>query len=117
MVEAPVRSPNPITTDRHDVFEVLSNERRRLIMETLLEADQPMPLTALVDRIATAESVGRESAADSRRSIAMGLHHVHLPMLELAELVVCDYAHELVSAADVADTVVHHLARVRDESR
>lgn len=66
-----------------DLFELLADRRRRLVVHYLCEAEGPMAPLALARRIARAERPGEEPPRDEAlKRIYTGLVHVHLPKLD-----------------------------------
>jgi len=89
------------------VFDVLSDERRRIILSTLIERDGPVALSDLVAQVRRRETEfdpGR-GTTDERRRIAIDLHHVQLPALLGARLVDYDSDAETVSVTSTARSV------------
>lgn len=83
--DAAPRTDSDVNAD--DVFDVLSNARRRSVITYLHDADDVVELTELVDWIRTREP--DRSEEDHREAVAIALHHVHLP--KLAASGVIDY--------------------------
>lgn len=73
---------------RKSVLESITDERRRRILDVLLEASSPLPLDALAERLADVEDGVTDEAdvVDHR----IGLVHEHLPALEAADLLEWD---------------------------
>ncbi|NHN49782.1 hypothetical protein G9464_19620 [Halostella sp. JP-L12] len=83
--------PRNVLADRDDVssaldaaFDLLATERRRNALYCLREADDPVPLLELADRVADRED---ESPSDARERVAISLGQVHLPKLDDAGVV------------------------------
>lgn len=106
---------NGMDVDR--VFTVLSDERRRLILEYLLEGPSPATVSELVDHLVTAELNGHEHPDDLRDRIAVSLHHVHLPKLADSNLVDFDPEREEIDAREAVSAVEPCLALGRVEDR
>lgn len=83
--------PRNVLADRDDVsnaldaaFDLLATERRRNALYCLREADDPVPLLELADRVADRED---EPPSDGRERVAISLSQVHLPKLDDAGVV------------------------------
>ena len=90
-------------------FDLLATERRRHALYCLREADDPVPLLELADRIAEREA---DSPADDRERIAVSLGQVHLPKLADAGVVDFDSRDQYVAhrGDPVVDTFLDHAA-------
>ena len=70
------------------LFDVLADPYRRIVLSRLFEHDEPMSVDVLAAEVAEAtESWGAGAPAGDSRRIAVRLHHVHLPKLAAAGLV------------------------------
>lgn len=69
--------------DKDDVFSLLSNQRRRLVIR-FLHADGPMPKAELAERIAAVETDKpiNEISSQERKRVLVSLHQCHLSKLE-----------------------------------
>ncbi|WP_266078191.1 DUF7344 domain-containing protein [Haladaptatus caseinilyticus] len=68
-----------------DVFEVLTSPQRRAILYVLCQYPNPMNVSELGKRVATANCSGGDVVC--REQLVTTLHHVHLPKLEQFSLV------------------------------
>lgn len=85
-------SPEP-PLDPDEVFELLSNERRRGVIHFLKRADdEPLAVDALVDSIAAWEAGDEEVTSSLRASVYSSLVQTHLPRLDDAD--VLEYVEE-----------------------
>lgn len=79
-----------IATD--SALEILSNERRRYVLQCLLPVDNPMALADLADEVAASENgtettdVSKEDAKD----VYVSLYHADIPKLADADIVEYD---------------------------
>lgn len=105
----------PTGVDVDSVFAVLSNERRRLILEHLFSRPPPVSVSELVDLLATEELNGHERPEDLRDRVFTSLHHVHLPKLADSNMVDYDPDREEVVVRVAAAAARPHLALVQDQ--
>lgn len=88
-----------------DVFEVLSNRRRRYLMHALKRLEEPVAVADLSTYVAAWE-MGIEPEAvehDDRRSLYMTLRRTHLPKLEEKNVVHFDESENVVRSTDALD--------------
>lgn len=84
--------PPPASSDEDrldELYDVLSHQRRRVILREVHAADGVLSVDELVERIIWQEGhrpLDRDSA-DDVASIRLSLHHNHLPKLSGANLV------------------------------
>lgn len=83
-----------------EMFSVLADRRRRVIVASLLAGDNSVPVDSLTADVLVGTEVPTDEAAEMRTRIATELHHVHLPKLEAAGLVEWDRDHEVVAPTD-----------------
>jgi|AntDeeMinimDraft_5_1070356.scaffolds.fasta_scaffold54963_2 hypothetical protein len=76
-------------TERH---RLLSDERRRLVLDVLAERPATVPLSEVAAEVAAREDGCDASDDDDVRRIEVALHHTHLPKME--ELGVLSYRPE-----------------------
>lgn len=81
-----MRETDDSSKDRAHVFEVLQHRVRRAALLTLRNLEEPIE----VDRLAEEVS----AATEDDRSVAINLHHLHLPRLSDAGLVDYDRANQ-----------------------
>lgn len=75
-------------------FQLLSDSKRRTVLRHMAENDETTTIDQLVDVLSgKAASVDRETTRDQ---LAIALHHVHLPMLDEADVVEYDPAEKTV---------------------
>lgn len=75
--------------DVDDVLDCLADERRRILLATLVRNDAPMDRRALAIAVSETTWNDAEGAASVER-VLVDLHHVHIPKLEAAGLVDVD---------------------------
>jgi hypothetical protein len=72
--------------ERHDL---LAAERRRVVLEALVDREEPVALVDLAEWVAARETDAATPGEDATERVAVSLHHVHLP--RMADLNVLDY--------------------------
>ena len=75
-------------------FDLLATERRRHALYCLREADDPILLLELADRVAEREA---DAPGDGRERVAVSLEQVHLPKLDDAGIIDFDGHGRLVA--------------------
>ncbi len=95
----------PSSLDRTQIYDVLSNERRSMVLD-LLAADEPRDLGSLAELIAAEETGEDPPPRNKRTSVYVTLHQTHLP--KLAELGVVNYddREKVVSLGERATAVL-----------
>lgn len=73
-----------------ELFAAFADEQRRTALRALWEADGPLTLEALADRVAEDCPTNGATAAEHRRQVRLTLYHSHLPQLMAAGLVVTE---------------------------
>lgn len=88
-------------------FAILSDQRRRRIIDCLREYRNPMALSDLADEVAVREYDTRitEIPAEKVKQIYTSLYHVHVPKMEDAGLVEYDQDTDLVALSEEGQTV------------
>lgn len=114
MVAAPPYSSSMNDMEVNAVFEVLSDERRRTVLEYLLKRQRPVPVGDLVDSVVAAESNGHARADNRRNEVVVSLHHNHLPKLASSKLIDYDAEKGLITVREAAYTVEPYLEIARD---
>jgi len=90
---------------RTDIYDVLSNERRTMVLELLAAAD-PQDLGDLAEEIAARETGERPPPRNKRTSVYVTLHQTHLPKLATLSIVEYDDREKVVSLGSRASTVL-----------
>lgn len=90
------------TRSKDELFQILSNNRRRYVIYYLHEAGESMSLKNLARKIAAAEAEVPESEidADERQRVYISLYQTHLPKLEEAGIVVYDEDERMVQLTE-----------------
>ncbi len=98
------------------VFDVLSHHRRRFIIVFLADHTGPIPLTDLATEVAIRqhEAPIEEISNEKLQSIALSLHHAHLPKLADVGAVEYDKDHNLIQQSSTATQFQRILSRVVD---
>lgn len=67
-----------------EIFEILKNERRRMVLEYLLEAEGTVEIGELSEALAARENDKsvREITSVERKRVYVGLYQVHLPKMD-----------------------------------
>lgn len=93
-----------------DIHDVLRNDRRRLTLKCLQEAD-PAGITVreLSERVATMETDEDPAPRNKRQSVYVSLHQTHLPKLDRLGIVGYDADAKIVSLADRAEEVTVYM--------
>jgi hypothetical protein len=90
------------TRSKDELFQILSNSRRRYIIYYLARADEPVSLNRLATKIAATESDTSESevTSEERQRVYISLYQTHLPKLEQSGIVTYDEDERIVSLID-----------------
>lgn len=103
----------PDRLEREVIFEVLSNERRRLVLHYLRSHpdEQPVQLRDLVDQVAAWENDTTITELDSsdRKCVYTALKQSHLPKLDDVGVVDYDHLRGSVELTESADDVQPYL--------
>jgi len=81
----------PDTLSLDERFEILKNERRRIVLQYLKEVDETVQLNDLADQVTAIENDTTVDAitSDERKRVYVGLYQFHLP--KMAKMGVVDY--------------------------
>ncbi|MFB6269043.1 MAG: hypothetical protein ABEH83_03810 [Halobacterium sp.] len=88
-----------------DIHDVLRNDRRRMVIELLGEADGPVTARDLSETIAVRESGDDPPPRNVRQSVYISLQQTHLPKLEELGIVEYDENSKEVRPAENASEV------------
>src|SRR6056297_2724022 len=88
-----------------DIHDVLRNDRRRMVLEALGDADEAVTARQLSEAIAARESGSDPPPRDVRRSVYISLQQTHLPKLDGLDIVDYDDATREVRPGDNAAEV------------
>lgn len=92
---SPLRTDDPLPET--DIHEILSNDRRRLVLEHLRDHPREVSLRDLAERIAEAETNESPPPNNIRNSVYVSLHQSHLPRLDEMGLVDYDVDRKTIS--------------------
>ena len=94
-------STNTDTLTRDEVYDILSNGRRRFVIYLLREEGEPIPLSELSDRVAAWENdLPVEELSDQQvKRVYVSLYQTHIPKLEESNIVEYDKDSGVVSLA------------------
>jgi hypothetical protein len=101
--------PSPALSTE-DVYEVLSNRRRRYAIHHLKQADDPVDVSTLAEQVAAWENDKsvEELGSQERKRVYISLYQSHLPTLEERGLVVYDDDRGIVELTDgIANAEIH----------
>lgn len=100
-----------------EIHEVLSNERRQLILEFLSEANGPLSARDLSEKIAAAETDESPPPTNIRQSAYVSLHQTHLPKLDELGIVEYDQSAKTVELNDRAHRINEYRATNSNSER
>lgn len=98
-----------------ELFDVLSDRRRRFVLYHLGDAGGSTTRDALVDRIAAREAADGDGDGPNREHVVAELHHVHLPRLSDAGLIEYDQRNGDVVVTEKFDRAERFLDLARAE--
>jgi len=103
--------------DRDDVFEILRCRRRRLAIQVLDEADRPVSLGELAERVAARELEIPRAALTSaqRKNVYSALQQSHLPKLDDADAISLADGQDAICVGPAVDVYLRQI-RVADPS-
>ena len=99
--------------DVDGTLAVLSSQRRRIVIEYLLERQDAIPVGELVDVVTTAESNGHSHSELHRDDVRMSLHHLHLPKLSRTGMIDHDTDRGRVAATESTFAIWPYVALAR----
>lgn len=105
-------SEPPSELASEDIHGVLSNKRRRYVIELLQENGGEMTARELSERIATAETGEDPPPRNKRQSAYVSLLQTHLPKLDDLDIVTYDSDSKQVTLEDSVDQVSIYLETV-----
>jgi hypothetical protein len=97
---------------REEVFEVLSNERRRLVLQYLRERDEErVDFRDIVDQVAACENGVPAERLDSgdRKCVYSALRQTHLPKLDKLGLVEFDHGRGRLKLEDGVEEIFRYM--------
>jgi DNA-binding transcriptional ArsR family regulator len=112
MSEADSASLNDSDVNTDDLFDVLSNPRRRYILSHLQASKTPMALADLTDAVVRWETGEEPTAVQAvREQVYISLYHWHLPKLADAGLISFNRDRKLAGIHETADDLPHTVVR------
>jgi hypothetical protein len=108
----------PAALSTEDVYEVLSNRRRRYAIHHLKQSDAPVDVSTLAEQVAAWENDKSPDELDSqeRKRVYISLYQSHLPTLEKRGLVEYDDDRGLVELTDAVANAKVYLEVVPGEN-
>lgn len=99
--------------DQGEIHDVLRNDRRRLTLSCLQEADQrTLSVRELSEQVAALETGEEPPPRNKRQSVYVSLHQTHLPKLDELGIVEYDSDGKTVSLLDKVDEVAIYMELV-----
>ncbi|MFB6255762.1 MAG: hypothetical protein ABEH58_03385 [Haloplanus sp.] len=95
--------------DPADIHDVLRNDRRRLVLERLREAEGSQAVGDLAEHVAGLEADEDPPPRNVRQSVYVSLHQTHLPKLDELGIVEYDAEAKEVRLAEHADEVTVYM--------
>lgn len=98
------------TLSTEDIYEILSNRRRRYAIHYLKQVDEPVDISTLAEQVAAWENAKSIEQLDSqeRKRVYISLYQSHLPTLEKRGLVTYDEDRGIVELTDsIANTQIY----------
>lgn len=99
--------PNDPDVNSDELFDVLSNARRRFVIACLREHGAPMALADVAAELATWESTtpSAQIPEDRVTSRYIALHHVHVPKMADTGVIEYDRDSNTVALTDIGDEI------------
>lgn len=96
---------------RDDLFDALSNQRRRVLLHSLQVENTPVSVEELTTKLVAWETQrpASDRSGDDREAIEISLVHNHLPKMADAELIEYDATRRSVLLANRTDELQAHL--------
>jgi DNA-binding transcriptional ArsR family regulator len=98
--------------DADDVFELLTDGRRRYVLHHLRSTTDPVSVEELAESIRDWERNSDDEATPERDDVATALYHVHLPKLDDADIVDFEPTAGVVSLCGNVEVVEPYLELV-----
>jgi hypothetical protein len=102
------------TLDEGTIHEVLRNDRRRLVIESLREKNGTAEVRDLAETIAAREAGADPPPTNKRQSVYVSLHQTHLPKLDDLDIVAYDPDDRTVELLDRVEEVEIYMEVVPD---
>ena len=96
------------------IFELLSHQRRRAILDLLLTHDRPLTLTDLRNEVVEKEQGTEITEIPSKQvqQVHLSFHHVHIPKLEESGVINYDSSRNLVEPTEELSQLEPFLAQL-----
>lgn len=105
--------PNPRGSElsRNELFDLLSNRRRRFALHALKRMEEPVELTELATHVAAWEMETEPEAIDSedRRSVHVTLRRTHLPKLDEKNVIQFDESNNTIKSTNTFNEIEVHI--------
>ena len=97
-----------------EILELISNQRRRAVLELLLTHDQPLTINDLRNEVVEKEQDTEitEIPSEQVKEVHISLHHVHIPKLEERELISYDSNRNIVESTGKLNQLEPFLAQL-----
>ncbi|MFB6304849.1 MAG: hypothetical protein ABEH47_06760 [Haloferacaceae archaeon] len=106
---APAEADEGQELDPSDIHDVLRNDRRRLVLERLREAEGAETVRDLSEHVAGIEAGEQPPPRNVRQSVYVSLHQTHLPKLDELDIVEYDADAKEVRLSHHADEVTVYM--------
>jgi predicted transcriptional regulator len=103
------REPDEESLSEGEIHDVLRNQRRRLVLEQLHEAEGGESVRDLAEYIGSVEADESPPPRNVRQSVYVALHQTHLPKLDDLGIVDYDSDEKVVTLARHADDVAIYM--------
>lgn len=102
------------TLTQDELFHLLQNERRRLVLRHLAETDGPVELRGMSNQVTAWEcgTTVQQITSDQRQRVYISLYQNHLPKLADSGLITYNQSHGIVERTSLADQATRYLDRV-----
>lgn len=110
--QSPDDGEDPDELRKEDIHTVLSNTRRRIVIECLREHGGAMDARELSERIAAVETGEDPPPRNIRQSAYVSLHQTHLPKLDDLDIVEYDSTSKQVELQEMSDEVAVYMETV-----
>jgi DNA-binding transcriptional ArsR family regulator len=113
----PILATDSGTLPAEDVFEILSNERRRMVLYYLRKGDRSAGVKELAEQIAAIENdvPVEELTSKQRKRVYVSLYQTHLPKMAKMSVIEYDKEEGIVHLTDLSDSIDKYLTS-REES-
>jgi len=111
--------PSETTLPLDQVFEVLKNERRRMVLQYLHSHDDPLSIGELAEHVAARENdtTVTQISSRERKCAYVGLYQCHLPKMDDMNVIDFDQNRGKIQAGRNVDQVLEYLDWSTDQER